>query len=879
MGQIDKTKNYSEKEVDSILSRNFNKANYAELAHDFSFYFYRKKKNYRLAIKYGKIEIETIEKQPIVNDSVYANALYNLGNFFKRVKEHDTAISYYIKAIRTKDFPLKKAQAYCELGKYYRIKGELYKSFDYYEKGLPLIKKYSTAKSFMSHCINFSLTCHELNTKKSNTRGLFYLKKVDSLQQSNPKLNIPAYFYPLHINLGNLYSTKKTYNYKKAKYHYKKNLKRAFKENNSIVISFSYLNLGDLYLKKGNDSSIVFLEKSIIYDTQKSAITSDANRNIANYYVKKQQLSIALTYFDQSLNVSFSTDNSDDMFLLSKEKLLNTLEKRNTMKALKGKISILFSLYSSTSDVSYLKEAIKLIDFSDKFVQTIIEYSTENDTRFLWRQEVSEIYALGAHVSYLLNNPAFMFNYIEKNKAFLLTLDVYDNIQDYKLPKKVITKELAYKKQILKLENNPTLTDKKKLRDSLFNLKEQYAIFNDSLKQIYPQHYENKKEIIPISLNEVKQLLKEDDIIISYTLTNDIYNQNETSNLLGVLISKNKTLSFTTKNSSDINHVIYEYKKLISKPLQSKKELESFKQVSFKLYNLLFPTKEIRNLIQHKNLIIIPDARFENIPFESLNTQKNKLKYLVENTNVSYAYSYSFMNYNSQFKRDTEVDLVSFAPVNFHNPKLTSLNNTIQETNNINHLFDEVKFQYDEASKSNFFKNSSNSKIIHLATHANYTHTPTIYFSKDSLKLHELYTFKNNADLVVLSACETNLGEVKKGEGTLSLSRGFFHSGTNAVLSSLWSVNDKATSFIMSKFYKNIKENQSKSEALNNAKRQYLQNHSLGEKSPYYWASFVLIGDTEPVFYTNIWIYIITGFIATSFLIFFFKKRKLNLKG
>ena len=78
----------------------------------------------------------------------------------------------------------------------------------------------------------------------------------------------------------------------------------------------------------------------------------------------------------------------------------------------------------------------------------------------------------------------------------------------------------------------------------------------------------------------------------------------------------------------------------------------------------------------------------------------------------------------------------------------------------------------------------------------------------------------------------------------------------------------------MTDFYKNLKDNQSKTLALNNAKRSYLKNHSLSEKSPYYWASFVLIGDTNPVFESKLTLYLSTLLIAVVILfIFFFKKR------
>ena len=112
------------------------------------------------------------------------------------------------------------------------------------------------------------------------------------------------------------------------------------------------------------------------------------------------------------------------------------------------------------------------------------------------------------------------------------------------------------------------------------------------------------------------------------------------------------------------------------------------------------------------------------------------------------------------------------------------------------------------------------------------------------MKLHELYTLKNQADLAVLSACKTAQGEIAVGEGIMSLARGFFYSGANSVIPSLWNVNDKSTSTIMTSFYKNLKNGKTKSEALREAKLDYITTHTLSEASPYYWSSFILIGDS-----------------------------------
>lgn len=871
-GQLKPHKNFTEKKADSILNLHDKNGKYAKLAHDISFFFYKKKKNYSLAIKYGKIEISTLEEKGLDNNKNYSNALYNIGKFYAKSKDHENAILYYTKVTRTNYFPLKKAQSYCELGKSYRIKGDLYKSLFFYQKGLPLIKKHVTLRSFISHCINFSLTTQELNTKESNQLGLFYLKKADSIIQQNPYLNVSKYIYPLNINLGYLYSSKKSYNYKKAKYHYLKNLNNAILEKNEKIISASYLNLGELYLKKGNDSSFIFLKKSSEFNLVEKHITSEAYRNLAHYYIVKKDLNKALINIQTSLNTSFNVKNKDAISTLPKSDLINILNKRNVIKALKSKTEILIYLFKKTNNYDYLNKAINTINLADKLITIIIQYSTENSTHFLWRKEISSIYKLGVQVSHLLNNDLLMFSFMEKNKAFLLTVNINNNINNFKLPLKIITKDLLLKKNILQLESK-ILTPKRK--DSLFNLKENYTFFKDSVQKKHPQYTDSNKSRKLLSLNKVTEQLPENEVIISYALSSPSSNEEKTS-LYGLLISNKKSISFQIEKAQQFLKLLEEYKILISKPLIRKNELKRFKEVSFSLYELLFPSKEIREVIENKNITIISDIDFENIPFEALNTNKNGLNYLLENCNINYAYSYSFLKFNSKRKRKTVNDFIGFAPINFNTSKKPQLKHSKKEVETIGGLLNGEIYIYNESSKENFINKSSDTKIIHLATHASLNHNPSITFYNKELKLHELYTYKNNADLVVLSACETNLGDIKPGEGVLSLARGFFYSGAKSVVSSLWNVNDKSTTYIMTSFYKNLKDGKSKSVALINAKREYLNNHSLSEKSPYYWASFVLIGDGGKVRLTNHnYLYILLlGVIFMSTLFFYFKNKK-----
>ena len=101
---------------------------------------------------------------------------------------------------------------------------------------------------------------------------------------------------------------------------------------------------------------------------------------------------------------------------------------------------------------------------------------------------------------------------------------------------------------------------------------------------------------------------------------------------------------------------------------------------------------------------------------------------------------------------------------------------------------------------------------------------------------------KLNADLVVLSACQTALGKEVHGEGLVGLTRGFMYAGSPRVVASLWKVDDVATAELMKRFYaKMLKENMRPAAALRAAKIEMMNQERWSE--PYYWAAFELQGE------------------------------------
>ncbi len=865
--ELNKKQKVTEKVIDSILKTYTNRdKSFANVAHSFSFYFYRIKDNYDLAIKYGEIEVKTLDSLKIIDED-HTNAYYNLGKFYTRKNKFHKAIKYFKKAIISNKFPFKVAQSYCKLGDCYFRLGDFYKSIDFYLKGLPFLEKHGTRRSILVHYIMFSYNCNQMQTKESTKLGIKYLMRGDSIIRNTSNLKVrEGTISDIYGSLANLYSLKFQYNFYKAEHYYRQEINRALKNGDSVALIDHYMNIGELYLGEKLDSSIFYLRKSLYYDS-KNLGSNETYRNIANYYLFKGDYQNAFDNVKKSLNNNFKTEKNAEIGKLEASKILNVFYKRSSIRALKTKTQILLNLYQSTKEKRFLRQVIENVRTSKRFVSIISNYSSESSTKFLWQEAIAENFTLGIKAAYLLDDVNTMFEFMESNKAFLLSQDINTKKQSLNIPEEISYKNIELKRKILNLEEKTNTFQVSSQQDSLFKLKEKYQNFRDSINLIYPEYLSLDRNIKPVTLEKVKKDLDENDVVLNFSV-NNIKIGDEKSSLIGLAITKDKTIPFKTPESEKTIESLNTYRKLLSTPLKTKKELNEFKSVAYFLYNQLFPTPEIKGLIKDKNVLIVPDVSMENTPLEALISEKDSLHFLVEDCNISYAYSLTFSELNKDVIRKTSNDISFYSPIKFDNPSISSLPFTEKESNGIENIISRNFHQFDNANKSNFLKNSANSKIIHLATHADASDNPQIQFYDSILPLHELYTYKNNADLVVLSACETNLGEIKKGEGVLSLARGFFHSGANSVVSSLWKINDASTSEIMTDFYKNLKDNQSKTLALNNAKRSYLKNHSLSEKSPYYWASFVLIGDTNPVFESNITLLtsIILTFIVLVFL-------------
>ncbi len=147
-----------------------------------------------------------------------------------------------------------------------------------------------------------------------------------------------------------------------------------------------------------------------------------------------------------------------------------------------------------------------------------------------------------------------------------------------------------------------------------------------------------------------------------------------------------------------------------------------------------------------------------------------------------------------------------------------------------------------DALESRFRKEADDAGILHLASHATFNRInplfSRIYLTPDdkndgALEIHEIYGLDlPKANLVVLSACNTQKGSLTKGDEFMSLNRAFMRAGASSVIVSLLSVGDRTTTELMKHFYRKLRGGMRKSEALRRAQLRVYRNHS----SPYYWA-------------------------------------------
>jgi CHAT domain-containing protein/Tfp pilus assembly protein PilF len=244
---------------------------------------------------------------------------------------------------------------------------------------------------------------------------------------------------------------------------------------------------------------------------------------------------------------------------------------------------------------------------------------------------------------------------------------------------------------------------------------------------------------------------------------------------------------------------------------------------------------------------IIPHGILHYLPFAALTDGE---RYLGDEYSLFTLSSASALRFIQEKRKPDASTILALGNPTIHEPGLPSLNFAQKEVENIASLFETQALTDASATESALRAQAGAASMVHLAAHGQYNASnplfSVIYLAEDQqedgrLEVNEIYSLDltKATDLVVLSACETQVGTVSAGDEVIGMTRAFLYAGTPSVIASLWKVDDQATTLLMEGFYKHLREGMGKAQALQAAQNEIRQEYP----HPYYWAAFVLTGD------------------------------------
>lgn len=289
----------------------------------------------------------------------------------------------------------------------------------------------------------------------------------------------------------------------------------------------------------------------------------------------------------------------------------------------------------------------------------------------------------------------------------------------------------------------------------------------------------------------------------------------------------------------------------------------------FEIYQKLKITNKIPDFI--KTLSVVPDNYLYRIPLDILPTEKpdksysyGSATYMIETYEIKYFTSLNELLGNTRDVRSSaSTGFSAFAISDFSDltsGNLPSLPYATQEVRDIDKILNSVDnkriFIEDEATKEAFKDIAGDSRVIHIATHSEVSEQDplfsTIYLNESNgvkntnsaLYAYELFETKLKNDLIMLNSCSSGSGSYLQGTGIMGISRALRYAGAKSLALNLWSVNDQVASEFASGFYSAINKGETKSKAMREAKLRLL---NTGNANPYYWGSYMLIGNPSPL--------------------------------
>ncbi len=838
------------------------------------------------------------------NTSVGKNRadVYNHLGDIKNIRgDYSLSLVYYGKALdillkdRTQDYD-KIISTFSNLGTIYISRGDFGKALENYESALDISSKWSSVNNY-----NLATIYNNIGIIYNNTgdtaKALAYYEKALDIQIEIPDRD-NALIAKSYTNIGGIYISKGDND--KAQLYLDRALDYQIEELglDHPDIAFTYSRFANIYFKeKKYDKAEEYLLKAlnVLMNSygMKHPLVAFSYNNLGMIFHDQQKYSRALEYYQKALISNVGGFDDDDLFV--NPQLRSVLSKPYLLESLKRKANALYFRYSSDTRARRdLEMAMETFDLSIDLMDLMRnEFKVEDSKLFLSEQTkrtFSNAISVALELNGLLENGYLEkgFEFVEKSKSASLLAQLYESEarRFSGIPDQVQRNEKQIKSDLLMYQ---TLIQKEKQGNSDYDLlkisewtnrysalSREYDSLVFSLEEQYPRYYNLKYGKRTVSVGEIQSNLPANTVMIEYFLGN--------SRMYIFTISRNLFKVTTVPLDNGFEKLVVDYYRSLKKV-----ETRKFAEYSYRLYNYLI--RPVMGYIRsYDRLLIIPDDYLFYVPFETLVSEKfdayepdfTKYEYLIRDYVISYHYSASIW-LNNKLEADKKYfgkkSFVGFAPefgdesgeianvitgdlAPIVPSSLPSLYYAREEVKTIRDLFKQhgykaTSYLSESASEENFKDNSSGFNFVHIATHgftnddqpefsglifSGNSKEPSVKISSEDGVLYsgEMYNLEMEADLVVLSSCESGVGKLIKGEGLIAITRGFLYSGTMNIVFSLWRVSDVHTMRLMVDFYNGMLNNENKANALRDAKLKMIESRTTAY--PKMWGGFVLIG-------------------------------------
>jgi CHAT domain-containing protein/tetratricopeptide (TPR) repeat protein len=840
--------------------------------------------------------LELKEKLFNYNDPALAKIYGNLGKFYTDLSKYDMALEYYDKAeesliTRYDRNNLQFAHIYWNKGNVYTHKGDYIKSISYLTKALSIFEA------------NLGPDNQDV-LKVLQDLGFAFNEKGDTLlaidyYHKAAKDTENAGIIKIYRNLGNIYQEINKPD--SADKYYKLSIDYAKKifSGNSYDLALCYQYYGEFLSEKGNDPNSLwyFSQASDIF----KQIFGSKNKDLSNVYSLQSEYYLLKSEYDSALNKiqaalvallpEFSDNNPYENPLPSDFTIDIYLQNELLIKAI-----IHYKRFKKYENIRDLIASLDVINLTIELIQEIRKTINDEESQIILNNSSRHVFDLGVLVSLELysktleNNYLYKaFQYNEKGKAIILLsalrgLDaqaknsITENIM---ILENGLRKGLATYNDYLNQEKRLKDPDKAKMKlwsDKIFSIRLTYDSLLSTYKESYPEYYRLKYDYSVISADSALAGLPDDRAILEYYISDSV--------VFGFVLTDRKISARKLGSSLNLNRNLDSLHRNFSRSdffNAGQDEFETITSISSELYNfLILPFEE---QIEGKRLIIIPDGKLGYLSFDLLLKEKpdvhsmsyKDLHWLIRSNPVSYSSSATiYFEQTRRVPQNISGNLLAFAPsydfesmirnagpVDSAMLKLGPIIGTREEINSISGLLRTKKLFNGKATETYFKEHAGEYGILHLAMHtiinnenplySKLVFTPPEKGSRDDgyLNTYELFGMQLTGQLAVLSACNTGGGKLERGEGIISLARGFFYSGIPSVVMTLWEIEDHSSADLMAIFYKNLKQGLPTDIALQQAKLAYLETSGKLKSHPYFWAGYVSIGKTEPVSFRN----------------------------